>query len=76
MLEKLEDLAPWYTPKQAGEILGLRRDEVVNLCTDGELTHRVTTGPGGQRRYKISHLWLAAYVEAHTVRRSKRKPAA
>lgn len=58
----------WYTPKEAGVLLGGISDEHVRqLISDGDLTALdVSRKQSQQKDYRISPEWVAAFLKRRT----------
>lgn len=61
-----DDLGPWHTTTQAAPLLGMHPKTVRLLCATKRIECRVTTGPKGQARYRISDQQIARFNRSHT----------
>lgn len=62
------DPGPWLTTAQAAPLLGMPERTVSNMCTAGEIEHRVLRSRTGLRiRYRLSPRQIAKYVARTTV---------
>ena len=52
----------WLTPAQAAPLLKMHPKTVRELCADRRIERRVSFGPAGQPRYKISRAAIRAFI--------------
>lgn len=63
------DPGPWFTTAEAARQLGMPERAVSDMCTAGEIEHRVLKSKTGlRRRYRLSPRGIARYVNRTTVR--------
>ena len=60
-MSTLDQLGPWYTPRQAAPLLGMSIKDVQELCAAQQITHRRIRG-----RYTIAEADIKAFNRRHT----------
>ena len=60
------DPRPTLTPTEVAHRLGWHRTVVERLCESGRLRAENIGKPGGQRYWRISEVWLQAYLDGQT----------